>query len=112
MKGGKSTLLRQTCVAVILAQIGSYVPAKRFRITPFDRIFTRIGASDNIMAGQSTFMVELSETSKILKEATPQSLVILGEIFTSGDVDCIHNFNLQCLQTNWDAGRQRLMDML
>ena len=74
-QGGKSTLLRQTCIAVILAQLGSYVPAKKFRFTPFDRIFTRIGANDNIMAGQSTFMVELSETCKILEEATPNSLV-------------------------------------
>jgi DNA mismatch repair protein MSH6 len=55
--GGKSTLLRQTCVAVIMAQLGCYIPAKKLRLTPFDRIFTRIGANDNIMAGQSTFMV-------------------------------------------------------
>ncbi|KAH9248239.1 hypothetical protein BASA81_014121 [Batrachochytrium salamandrivorans] len=78
--GGKSTLLRQTCIAVIMAQLGSYVPARKCRLTPFDRVFTRIGASDNIMAGQSTFMVELSETSKILREATPRSLVILDEL--------------------------------
>ncbi|KAJ3091283.1 DNA mismatch repair protein msh6 [Quaeritorhiza haematococci] len=78
--GGKSTLLRQTCIAVIMAQLGCYVPATKCRISPFDRIFTRIGANDNILAGQSTFMVELSETSKILKEATPRSLVILDEL--------------------------------
>lgn len=78
--GGKSTLLRQTCVAVIMAQLGCYVPAVKCRLTPFDRIFTRIGANDNILAGQSTFMIELSETSKILKEATPHSLVILDEL--------------------------------
>ncbi|KAJ8324765.1 DNA mismatch repair protein msh6 [Batrachochytrium dendrobatidis] len=78
--GGKSTLLRQTCIAVIMAQLGCYVPAAKCRLTPFDRIFTRIGASDNIMAGQSTFMVELTETSKILREATPRSLVILDEL--------------------------------
>jgi DNA mismatch repair protein MSH6 len=77
---GKSTLLRQTCIAVIMAQLGCYIPAAKCRLTPFDRIFTRIGANDNIMAGQSTFMVELSETSKILKEATPKSLVILDEL--------------------------------
>lgn len=78
--GGKSTLLRQTCIAVIMAQLGSYIPASKCRLTPFDRIFTRIGANDNIMAGQSTFMVELAETSKILKEASPRSLVILDEL--------------------------------
>ncbi|KAI8616461.1 muts domain V-domain-containing protein [Chytriomyces sp. MP71] len=78
--GGKSTLLRQTCIAVIMAQLGCYVPAKSCKLTPFERIFTRIGAHDNILAGQSTFMVELSETSKILREATPRSLVILDEL--------------------------------
>lgn len=78
--GGKSTLLRQTCIAVIMAQIGSYVPAQSFKLTTFDRIFTRIGANDNIMAGQSTFMVELVETCRILKDATPRSLVILDEL--------------------------------
>ncbi|KAI9359283.1 putative DNA mismatch repair protein Msh6 [Zopfochytrium polystomum] len=78
--GGKSTLLRQTCIAVIMAQLGCYVPAESCTLTPFDRIFTRIGANDNIMAGQSTFMVELSETSKILREASRRSLVILDEL--------------------------------
>ncbi|KAI8895574.1 muts domain V-domain-containing protein [Globomyces pollinis-pini] len=78
--GGKSTLLRQSCIAVIMAQLGCFIPAQHCRLTPFDRIFTRIGANDNIMAGQSTFMVELSETSKILQEATPRSLVILDEL--------------------------------
>ncbi|KAI7900009.1 muts domain V-domain-containing protein [Cokeromyces recurvatus] len=78
--GGKSTLLRQTCVAIILAQLGGYVPARSCRLTPCDRIYTRIGANDNIMAGQSTFMVELAETSKILKEATSRSMVILDEL--------------------------------
>ncbi|CAG8445223.1 11757_t:CDS:10 [Ambispora leptoticha] len=78
--GGKSTLLRQNCVAIIMAQLGCYVPARRCVLTPFDRIYTRIGANDNIMAGQSTFMVELTETSKILHEATPRSMVILDEL--------------------------------
>lgn len=77
---GKSTVLRMTCVAVILAQIGCYVPCESARMTPVDRIMSRLGAHDNIFAGQSTFMVELSETKKILAEATPRSLVILDEL--------------------------------
>ncbi|KAF2859047.1 DNA mismatch repair protein Msh6 [Piedraia hortae CBS 480.64] len=77
---GKSTVLRMTCIAVILAQIGCYVPCKSARLTPVDRIMSRLGAQDNIFAGQSTFMVELSETKKILSEATPRSLVILDEL--------------------------------
>lgn len=77
---GKSTVLRMTCVAVILAQIGCYVPCAAARMTPVDRIMSRLGAHDNIFAGQSTFMVELSETKKILAEATPRSLVILDEL--------------------------------
>ncbi len=77
---GKSTLLRQTCIAIIMAQLGCFVPAQSCRMTIFDRIFTRIGANDNILSGQSTFMVELSETNKILQGATPKSLVILDEL--------------------------------
>jgi DNA mismatch repair protein MSH6 len=77
---GKSTVLRMTCIAVILAQIGCYVPCDSARMTPVDRIMSRLGAQDNIFAGQSTFMVELSETKKILSEATPRSLVILDEL--------------------------------
>ncbi|KAH9822948.1 Component of the post-replicative DNA mismatch repair system (MMR) [Teratosphaeria destructans] len=77
---GKSTVLRMTCIAVILAQIGCYVPCELARMTPVDRIMSRLGAQDNIFAGQSTFMVELSETKKILSEATPRSLVILDEL--------------------------------
>lgn len=77
---GKSTILRMTCVAVIMAQIGCYVPCESARMTPVDRIMSRLGAQDNIFAGQSTFMVELSETKKILSEATPRSLVILDEL--------------------------------
>ena len=65
--GGKSTLLRQTCLAVILAQIGCYVPAESLTLTPIDRIFTRIGASDRILEGKSTFFVEMEETSNIIK---------------------------------------------
>jgi len=78
--GGKSTLLRQTCCAVILAQLGCWVPADRCRLTPCDRIFTRVGANDKIMQGQSTFLVELTETAVILKNATKRSLVILDEL--------------------------------
>lgn len=78
--GGKSTLLRQTCIAVILAHVGCYIPASDCEMTVVDRIFTRIGANDNILAGQSTFMVELSETSKIMAQATSDSLVILDEL--------------------------------
>ncbi|BFZ63086.1 DNA mismatch repair protein msh6 [Saitoella coloradoensis] len=77
---GKSTLLRQTCIGVILAQIGCYVPAAKARLTTVDRIMSRLGANDNIFAAQSTFMVELAETKKILSEATPRSLVILDEL--------------------------------
>ncbi|QUC19056.1 uncharacterized protein UV8b_03297 [Ustilaginoidea virens] len=77
---GKSTVLRMSCVAVIMAQIGCYVPAVSARLTPVDRIMSRLGANDNIFAAQSTFFVELSETKKILAEATPRSMVILDEL--------------------------------
>ncbi|KAI2638422.1 DNA mismatch repair protein msh6 [Xylaria nigripes] len=77
---GKSTVLRMSCTAVIMAQIGCYVPAVTARLTPCDRIMSRLGANDNIFAAQSTFFVELSETKKILSEATPRSLVILDEL--------------------------------
>ncbi|KAI1098555.1 DNA mismatch repair protein Msh6 [Jackrogersella minutella] len=77
---GKSTILRMSCTAVIMAQIGCYVPATSARLTPCDRIMSRLGANDNIFAAQSTFFVELSETKKILSEATPRSLVILDEL--------------------------------
>ena len=68
--GGKSTLLRQTCLITILAQLGCKVPATECVMTPVDRIFTRVGASDRILAGQSTFFVELAETATILNAAT------------------------------------------
>ncbi|KAK3313063.1 muts domain V-domain-containing protein [Apodospora peruviana] len=77
---GKSTILRMSCIAVIMAQIGCYVPAVSATMTPVDRIMSRLGANDNIFAAQSTFFVELSETKKILSEATPRSLVILDEL--------------------------------
>ena len=78
--GGKSTLLRQTCLIVILAQLGCKVPADNCVLSPVDRIFTRVGATDRILSGQSTFFVELAETSTILKHATEDSLCILDEL--------------------------------
>ena len=78
--GGKSTYMRQAALIVILAMIGSYVPADRLRIGPIDRIFTRIGASDDLAGGRSTFMVEMTETATILNNATDQSLVLMDEI--------------------------------
>lgn len=78
--GGKSTLMRQVGLLVILAQIGSPIPAISARLSLIDRIFTRLGAQDDILAGQSTFLVELSETSAILKHATVNSLVLLDEL--------------------------------
>ncbi len=77
---GKSTVLRQTALIVLMAQMGSYVPAEQARIGIVDRIFTRVGAMDDLRRGQSTFMVEMSETANILNNATPRSLVILDEI--------------------------------
>lgn len=78
--GGKSTYMRQTALIVILAHIGSFVPADRLRVGPVDRIFTRIGASDDLAGGRSTFMVEMTETATILNNATEQSLVLMDEI--------------------------------
>jgi DNA mismatch repair protein MutS len=78
--GGKSTYLRQTALIVILAQMGSFVPARSARLTLVDRVFTRIGASDNLARGRSTFMVEMTETAAILHTATPRSLILLDEV--------------------------------
>ncbi len=78
--GGKSTYMRQTALIVLLAHIGSYVPAARATIGPIDRIFTRIGAGDDLARGQSTFMVEMSETASILHNATEHSLVLMDEV--------------------------------
>ncbi|APR99408.1 DNA mismatch repair protein MutS [Pajaroellobacter abortibovis] len=77
---GKSTLMRQAALCVILAQMGSFVPAKRAKIGIVDRILTRVGASDNVACGESTFMVEMKETAHVLQTATRRSLVILDEI--------------------------------
>ncbi|MBX3693326.1 MAG: DNA mismatch repair protein MutS [Dokdonella sp.] len=78
--GGKSTYMRQAALIVLLAHIGSYVPAARAAIGPIDRIFTRIGAGDDLSRGQSTFMVEMSETANILHNASERSLVLMDEI--------------------------------
>jgi DNA mismatch repair protein MutS len=78
--GGKSTYMRQTALIVILAHIGSFVPAERAVLGPVDRIFTRIGAADDLAGGRSTFMVEMTETANILHNATPRSLILMDEI--------------------------------
>ncbi len=78
--GGKSTYMRQTALIVLLAHIGSYVPASACRLSPVDRIFTRIGSSDDLAGGRSTFMVEMSETANILHNATEHSLVLMDEV--------------------------------
>ena len=78
--GGKSTYLRQTALIIILAQMGSFVPAKEARLGLIDRIYTRVGASDNLARGRSTFMVEMIETANILNTATNRSLILLDEV--------------------------------
>ncbi len=78
--GGKSTYLRQTALIVILAQMGSFVPARSVKLSIVDRVFTRIGASDNLARGRSTFMVEMTETAAILHTATARSLILLDEV--------------------------------
>jgi len=78
--GGKSTFLRQAALVAVLAQSGSFVPATHARVGIVDRLFSRVGASDNLARGRSTFMVEMVETAAILAQATPRSLVILDEI--------------------------------
>lgn len=78
--GGKSTYMRQNALIVLLAHVGSFVPATQVRLSPVDRIFTRIGSSDDLASGRSTFMVEMTETANILHNATPNSLVLMDEI--------------------------------
>jgi len=78
--GGKSTYLRQAALITVLAQMGSFVPASEATLPLIDRVFTRIGAADNLARGRSTFMVEMTETAVILNTATPRSLIVLDEI--------------------------------
>lgn len=78
--GGKSTYMRQIALIVLMAHIGSFVPAQKAIIGPIDRIFTRIGASDDLASGRSTFMVEMTETAHILRQASSKSLVLIDEI--------------------------------
>jgi DNA mismatch repair protein MutS len=78
--GGKSTYMRQAALIVLLAHIGSYVPARALTVGPIDRIFTRIGAADDLAGGRSTFMVEMTEAANILNNATARSLILLDEI--------------------------------
>ncbi|MBR2670413.1 MAG: DNA mismatch repair protein MutS [Solobacterium sp.] len=78
--GGKSTYMRQTALIIIMAQMGCYVPARQCRMPVFDKIFTRIGASDDILSGQSTFMVEMTEANHALMQATPRSFILFDEI--------------------------------
>ena len=78
--GGKSTLLRSVCISTILAQIGCYVPAKSFTLSPFDRIFTRLGGNDSLVEKKSTFYVEMEETLNIVKEASERSLIVIDEL--------------------------------
>lgn len=77
---GKSTYMRQTALLILMAQMGSFIPARQAAITPVDRIFTRVGASDDLSTGQSTFMMEMNEVAQILKHATKHSFIILDEI--------------------------------
>ncbi|XP_051223469.1 DNA mismatch repair protein MSH7 [Lolium perenne] len=78
--GGKSTIMRATCLAILLAQLGCYVPCTSCELTPADSIFTRLGATDQIMSGESTFLVECTETASVLQNATEDSLVLLDEL--------------------------------
>ena len=119
---GKSTYIRQVALIVLLAQMGSFVPAAHARIGVVDKIFTRIGASDNLMKGQSTFMVEMMETARILTDATPRSLVILDEVGRGTSTfdglsiawavaEYIHDFRGQGIRTLFATHYHQLTDL-
>jgi DNA mismatch repair protein MutS len=119
---GKSTYIRQVALIVLLAQMGSFVPAAHARIGVVDKIFTRIGASDSLMKGQSTFMVEMMETARILTDATPRSLVILDEVGRGTSTfdglsiawavaEYIHDFRGQGMRTLFATHYHQLTDL-
>jgi len=119
---GKSTYIRQVALSVLLAQMGSFVPAAHARIGVVDKIFTRIGASDNLMKGQSTFMVEMMETARILTDATSRSLVILDEVGRGTSTfdglsiawavaEYIHDFGGQGMRTLFATHYHQLTDL-
>lgn len=97
--GGKSTLLRQVCLAIILAQLGADVPAEEFQLSPVDRIFVRMGARDHIMAAQSTFLVELSETASMLSSATRDSFVHWMNLDAELQLLMVRLLHMQCWST-------------
>jgi DNA mismatch repair protein MutS len=119
---GKSTYLRQVALIVLLAQMGSFVPANSATIGLVDRVFTRIGAGEDIAAGQSTFMVEMVETANILNNATPRSLIILDEIgrgtstydglaIARAVVEYIHNYSKLGAKTLFATHYHELIEM-
>ena len=119
---GKSTYIRQVALIVLLAQMGSFVPAAKARIGVVDKIFTRIGASDSLAKGQSTFMVEMTEVAEILKNATSRSLVILDEVGRGTSTfdglsiawavaEYIHDFRGQGVRTLFATHYHQLIDL-
>jgi DNA mismatch repair protein MutS len=107
--GGKSTFMRQTALIVILAHLGCFVPAQEASIGPIDRIFTRIGASDDLASGRSTFMVEMTETANILHNATDQSLVLLDEV--GRGTSTFDGLSLACAVAEFLARKRRALTL-